>query len=111
MRFSEAMKALEEGKKVRLCTWHERDYLDNSETGGNIEHLSIPWPWCNVNLWEIYQEPVKTYSFQDIIPFINKGKVVKRKSQDWILPVDNMRGMCVRFEDMKANDWIISEEK
>ena len=123
MKFSEAMKALEEGKKVRLPIWPKEDYLDNSLMGGNIEHMSIPWPYCLRYDWELYEEPIKMYSFMEAVHLMKEGKKVKRLHGsfgdfsikrapcDFIFYCKESISFPLRISDVEATDWIIVEDK
>ena len=135
MKFWEAMKHLEEGKKVRCVKWGKN---------GNI-HIKLPIgrpielldeSGCSTQLlissshhlfeeWELYEEPVKTYSFQEIIPFLKEGKKVKRKNwgiswslhrtinSDWIIRKDiiedfNLPNICL--QNLEATDWVVVDD-
>jgi hypothetical protein len=116
MRFWEAMKAIEEGKKVRQVDWEKEDYIyilnftirNESHEYGNIH---IDYRGIEKE-WELYQEPVKTYTFQEIIPFLKEGKKVKRKNSHMCecLYLDVDGDLCHSFpkiEDLEATDWIL----
>ena len=60
MRFWEAMKALEEGKKVRVKDWDEDHFIHLDATQFMINNLgvaaAIPPTSINKN-WELFEEP------------------------------------------------------
>lgn len=123
MKFWEAMKALEEGKKVRIKIWNSGEYchIDGCNIGlGFFESMTGITTRNAINLeWEFYEEPVKTYTFQEIIPFLREGKRVKRSSWnnfEYILEMEvdgfifNTRsGLILLIEDLEADDWIVVE--
>lgn len=69
MKFWEAIKALEEGKKVRKIGWVKNDYVHLSkgllidEDGQYFEFDHKDF----VGSWEIYEEAVITYTFMEAI--------------------------------------------
>lgn len=122
MKFWEAMKALEEGKRVRMCQWPKESYIHINITN-YIENEK--YDDCSINFtsgeWELYVEPVKTYTFQEIIPFLKEGKKVNRvKNKTYPIEMDgkycyfSTRGASAylfSMEDLEANDWIVVVDK
>ena len=89
MRFSEAMRALEEGKKVRREDWNEgcfvyvlNDCLFDEKGYSRSIYLSATF----LENWELYEEPVKTYSFMEAVQFMKYDGRVKREIMNWIKP-------------------------
>jgi hypothetical protein len=114
MKFWEAMKALDEGKKVRLKKWILDIYLDKYAA------YSFIFPYDCSDEWELYEEPVKTYSFSEIFPFLKEGKQCKRKNSPSCLFIrdgrlvqedDRVIFHCIyiSLEDLEATDWIVVE--
>lgn len=63
MKFWEAMKALDEGKKVRQEAWVDKDLYIKKDFDGSIrDGAGIPYgSWIYVaDDWEIYEEPYVT---------------------------------------------------
>ena len=111
MKFWEAMKALEEGKKCRACIWSEGEHVVSVsdivyELCDTEEYRLLDLVTCD---WELYEEPVKTYTFQEIIPFLRDGKRVRRLSGSSILVKGDNSGFCLTFKDVESNDWIVLE--
>lgn len=83
MTFYEALKALNEGKKIRKKWWHAGDYiwLDEKNTlknkNGSEVSVAVDFDFMTKNEWEIYEEPVldkeeKEYLSAVIKPFRNR---------------------------------------
>lgn len=130
MRFWEAMKALEEGKKVwcpsviGMVKWHlsndTKEMIIIAENGrAGIDFSYYLYQALNKE-WELYEEPQKTYSFMQMLPFLKDGKRFKRKHWDKegvflgtciyspctpVVFIDNTQ--CrLNIEDYEAQDWI-----
>lgn len=120
MKFHEAMKALEEGKRVRYSLSPCEHWIDKSRLLqwmkylAKQEHLD-----CNKYEWELYEEPHKTYTFMEVVQGLKEGKKFKRKNfTGWI--ETNKNGMIFSFQendslgsrymtyisDYEATDWI-----
>lgn len=79
MKFYEALKTLEEGKKIRCVQWDKSDYWNITDSDAKIWNdcfyrtkLAI---LCN---WEIYDE--LGLCFSEIIEGLKNGKHYRRKS-------------------------------
>lgn len=86
MKFWEALKAIEEGKKVRAETWYKSEYISLDEEMDVVTHLGCIYHPTLSNAflsleWKIYKEPQKTYTFTEVIQGLKEGKKFKRK--DW----------------------------
>lgn len=115
MKFSEAMAALEAGKKVRLPEWPESQYIHMQKYWIKNEKLNdcdIDCSWVKDN-WQLYEEPIKMYSFDQVIPFFKKGCQIKRKKWDCWYVLPNSYNYVFKFvsEDILATDWIVMEDK
>jgi hypothetical protein len=125
MKFWEAMKALEEGKKVRCLKWIKNEFIFKDPKHGFISDNDDIWKgpsgyWI-CEEWELYEEPVKTYTFTEAIQLMKQGKCIKRK--DWIGFIReqgdshlywNRLGVgrfSPTIEEIEATDWIIVEDK
>jgi hypothetical protein len=121
MRFSEAMKALEEGKKVRACSWPVAEWLSNADESDALPCLHLSSLWCCE--WELYQEPEQTFSFAEVVKGLKEGKKFSRaawKDRDSHLEateciyfpskkkINNQHGkLCALWlEDYEATDWV-----
>lgn len=113
MKFWEAMKALEEGKKIRCKTWKKGAYecIETSKLPRCISTLELHTEYE----WELYEEPEKTYTFQEVIKGLKEGRKYRRPhhKQSLILQptsfVDFDTGShewLPTIMDLEANDWI-----
>lgn len=75
MKFWEAMKALEEGKKVRGKSWDQDLWADSDST-----RIYFTFSSASKEEWEIYAEPEKMYSFMEAIEGMGKRKKFRRYS-------------------------------
>lgn len=120
MRFSEAMKALEEGKRVRPKYWHKDCFLCRGSDGTIVDAAKSSMfcieEWSLME-WELYEEPEKTYTFMEVVQGLKEGKRFKRKDWgDWFLAYSQCtyiegKGIPPCFapftiENFEANDWI-----
>lgn len=120
MRFSEAMKALEEGKKVRIKHWQENCCLCIGSDGTIFDQAKDSTfcieEWL-LTEWELYEEPERTLSFTEMVQGLKEGKRFKRKDWgDWFLAYSQCtyiegKGIPPCFapftiENFEANDWI-----
>lgn len=113
MRFCEAMKAIEEGKKVRCCRWDACSYVDRrGPLIFDIDDLDEEW--------ELYEKPALTFS--QAVEGLKKGKKFRRGS--WFnkayfiivgekdeygdspvySPNNSVPKLCI--EDFEATDWV-----
>lgn len=109
MKFWEAMKALEEGKKITCLEWAgtSGDYIDKERLLANDYAYEGPFSHWQSE-WELYEEPVQTFTFIQVIQGLKEGKGFKRKSwehPDCVLYNKN-RNIFLILEDFEANDWI-----
>ena len=75
MKFSDAMKALEEGKEVRCIRWPSKDKCSH----GNLYTALVSHEPIDYALeWEIYQEPEKTYTFMEVVEGLKDRQKFKR---------------------------------
>ena len=120
MKFSEAMAALEKGKRVRASIWKKNHYIrmENKQEGSITA-------WCGVpNLleclgweWELYEEPEKQLTFAEVVKGLKEWKRFRRKSWpniDYCIHVTAI-GICESYtskawfaypEDFEATDWV-----
>ena len=70
MKFWEAMKALEEGKKIRCLDWEEVIPSQKEETeSSDVCKISINWMELIKTKWELYREPMSEWiSVKDLPP-------------------------------------------
>lgn len=77
MKFAMAMVALEQGKKVRLSTWIDGDYIyikDNYVYDNRHCKYDIPSSVPMHSSWELYTESVKLNTLKDGDSFIYNNK-------------------------------------
>lgn len=118
MKFWEAMKALEEGKRVRYTGWgNSRCYITHSIHTSLIHQVNVREMGGE---WELYEEPEKTYSFMEVVRGLREGKAYKRKGWDdhtrpfsWDAPMRSPMRYTERTEkhffslnDFEATDWV-----
>lgn len=118
MKFWEAMKAIEEGKKVRLI---DRSVDSSIYSEDNISYALAECSarWIDILIhyeWELYEKPQKTYTFMEVIRGLKEGKKFKRPtwketnffwSNHSILVNElNEIGHFLIFDDFEATDWI-----
>lgn len=84
MKFWEALKHIQEGKKVRVKDWNDDWYVYKSPSGkciideeGKPVHLTYEDSLCVE--WELYEEPEKTYTWMEVVEGLKEGKVFARK--------------------------------
>lgn len=88
MKFWEAMKALEEGEKVRCSRWNPAAYAEKTRSGGlsfhKADHRCFNIYSCNdfIEEWELYEEPEQTLSFAEVVKGLKEGKEFKRMA--WV---------------------------
>lgn len=115
MKLWEAIKALEEGKKIRCLKWPKNEYWILSQSNSNIWDDSFyRIKLCVLCNWGIYEEPGLTFS--QVIEGLKEGKRFRRR--EWInqnyhistelgMGVLNMTGLSPIFDimDFEAKDW------
>lgn len=116
MKFSEAMAALEQGKKVRCKSWAKQCCMFLGQAEENTHMGLLYWKDAYED-WELYEEPAKMLSFSEVVKGLKEGKKFRRKD-GWILRKITsgylMWGenevFLTRFfpsiEDLEALDWI-----
>lgn len=57
VKFWQAMKELEEGKKVRCKDWASDTWIDRKGDDSREEKPSLYWTQCVNKEWELYEEP------------------------------------------------------
>src|ERR1700677_3507089 len=127
MKFWEAMKALDEGKKVHCPSWKGYVKWQMALNSLNIPHIIAQSGRDGIDFcvylyqclgadWEIYEEPVKNYSFPEAIELMKEGKKMTRPSWMENSYVHlNMHGYFDKYgypinwsiKDIEATDWII----
>lgn len=101
MTFYEALKALNEGKKIRKKWWYKCDYiwLDENNTlkdkNGSKTYVSLRFDFKTNNEWEIYEETIldeeeKKYLSDVLRPFKKSfSKILISKSNSFYISKDN----------------------
>lgn len=123
MKFWEAMKALEDGYKIRKSLWPASEFLVKKGSvmvcdEGAPYFLESAGPLWNGD-WELYQEQKKEYPFDQIkhssgVFFRRKawppGAVLHTPFKSYSVPP--MNGICIHgsfplsLEDLMATDWV-----
>lgn len=115
MKFSEAMKALEDGKKVRCCSWGEEEWV-------NKDTILPDWMRLNCSClidqyWEVYEEPKPKLSFVEVVKGLKQGKIFKRAKwpEGMYVYEDKYEHVHInlyggelwhfKIEDFEATDW------
>ncbi len=129
MRFWEAMRDLEEGKKVRLKEWAADCYLQ-LDLDGTIFDESNGSAFCieewALMEWELYEESIKLYTFAQVVKGLRYGKRFRRKHSTWPIQMELALNLThprmsseeifsivlseMSIEDFVANDWIEVKE-
>ena len=123
MNFFEAVKALEDGEKIKNTYWTETKYIYLDKTLGFVKNqddqdstLSLSHP--NEDIWEIYREPEEFFSFVEACAMLKAGLKMKRKNcsnkilQGTITPilflVENgiFHAIPICIDDVLAEDWV-----
>lgn len=114
MKFWEAMRLLQEGRKVRAVDWEEDVYIANNllpVTYWSISSRTIQ------KEWELYEEPEQLWSFAQVLDLIGLGGKFARKAwgktdiylteskQTGRLFLANNSYHTLTKEDYLANDW------
>jgi len=124
MKFSAAIKALEEGKAVRRTDWEKtyclvkindelRQYFRESCFSLKTEFNCADF----YKEWELYEEPEKTYCFMDVVRGLREGNKYKHKNwRDWNIAFDKciyLQGkgfdpsmQVLSLENFEATDWV-----
>lgn len=116
MKFWEAMKALEEGKKVRKKRWEKDAFLPTRRNLDGSEWIILATIGLNED-WELYEEPEQTYSFMEVVKGLKEGKEFRRKSWPnkeysiklFVPGIMNSKtaSACYLYpEDFEASDWV-----
>lgn len=103
MKFSAAMKALEEGKKVRQVIWDEECWIDKRGDNVSAKHELINH---NLKEWELYEEPEKLLSFAEMIQGLKYEKKFRRKHWTAWVGLEHLDVLRFSIEDFEATDWI-----
>lgn len=125
MKFWEAMREMQEnGEKVRLKGWPSFTYmyLKNGELLLYQDERSVSGdlPGLITQVWDLYAEPKRTYTWVDVVKGWKEGKIYTRLSsnQEWrfydeelncIVDEDNVEA-AFSIDDFEATDWIEVKE-
>jgi hypothetical protein len=120
MRFWEAQKSLDEGKKIRHKTWENGKWvslhLDNYKPNEPTQNYFAIVGHFREG-WELYEEPNKLISFAEVIKGLKEGKKFRRaiwSSEKFICMsyiyahIWHHKGDAAAFsvQDFEAKDWI-----
>ena len=117
MKFSEAMKALQEKRLIRCKSWAPNEYISITRVAFRFSREEI------LEEWEIYEHPIQKYNFMQILRHIKEGKKVRRLA--WTSPEKVIRGVNFQqslsgiqehgssalpqftVDDFEASDWVV----
>lgn len=119
MKFWEAVREMQLGKKVRRTQWPSSWYVYIcsgqllQESGSLFRPMG---PSLERGDWEIYEEPDKLLSFQEVVKGLKEGKKFRRKewsNKDYFI-FCSPAGIAspahcaahLHPEDFEANDWV-----
>lgn len=132
MKFSEAMQALKDGKKVSMPGWgHIYIKIRRDDHGGCIgsyNQVIDHFPWNLDTLMEddwIVSGSQDPCSFEGVIYALRYGKTATKNNADWVgkyIKLDKDSGEVVlvsyepfpfnpSFKDLLRDDWFVVEEK
>lgn len=105
MKFWEAAKLYDDGKKIRGTWWHPEAWISLSGEGGNIPSLHFS---CLISQeWELFEEPQKLVSFPEVVKGICQAKKFRRKTwKAGVIVGYSECGTRLLWEDFEATDWI-----
>lgn len=117
MKFWEAMKAIEDGKKVTWSGFNNGTYIDKS----NIGFLCLGDFYLKDligNEWELYEECPKLLNFHAVIEGLKYGRKYKRASSEWpnkaLVQLKEEEFIAnfdqIQIRDIEATDWIQVKE-
>lgn len=127
MKFWEAMKALEEGKKVRPRDYPSsyyvyvgpRNNLCVHSPQGDFDKADCPLNRVYIDEWELYEEPEKTYTFMEVVKGLREGKSFVRAGRDVPDAISShhkrwpgsyiftaLEPSHFTLEDLEATDWV-----
>lgn len=123
MKFYEALKALEDGAKIRSVNDPSGQYLIKildavllRSEGKMYDKSSTALGNLILQEWEIYEEPETTYTFMEVVKELREGKKFIRTywRPDRLNMVLTRTGLVNSFlhpqimcvEDFEATDWV-----
>lgn len=114
MKFWEAMKALEEGKKVRSKEWAQTQWVEKKDMADMFGRSSV-------DEWELYEEPKHLFTFMQVLPMLRAGRRFRRDNETWTTDGyiymfgsdpegflhNHLNVLCVlTLADFEATDWV-----
>ncbi len=116
MKFSEAMRELENGKKVRKKNWSANEYISKNGADDGLEFMFVQ-SLCVDYEWELYEEPGQLLSFQVVIKGLKEGKRFRRINWSDLLGIESSevddvtwvsdgKRFSLNLQDIEANDWV-----
>ena len=113
MKLSEAIAAMEAGKKVRSVTWSPWVYIDVPTPGGRVMDNNGDYyalhPSAVSSEWELFKELPRTYDFDWAVEQVRAGKMVRRASWHPSWSVSKLSGREISWEDIASTDWTTLE--
>ena len=113
MKLSEAIKLLEEGKKIKKMIWTERQYLEHSRNSIRDERGSR-WVIDEDDFGDIWQEACVTkYNFLEAVNLMRIGKKMKRigwgssfTCKHGVIVTNDITKFNAVVDDILATDWV-----
>ena len=114
MKFWEAMKAIEEGKKVRSKDWPQTQWVAKGDMADTFDRSSV-------DEWELYEEPEQLFTFMQVLPMLRAGRKFRRNNKTWIIDGyiymfgndpegflhNHLNFLCaLTLADFEATDWV-----
>lgn len=119
MKLWEAMRALEEGKKIRCSCWKPHRWVHRKGFDDGIPLYGMDFQYClDKDLeWELYEEPQSTLSFAEVVQGLKEGKKFMRIRMQYVIYSNRKKDNTIfvekteepwrcMLEDFEATDWI-----
>ena len=119
MNFIEAIKAMQDGKGVRLPHWRARSHIkkdENVESGyvicldQRVKYYQFKETEMLFDEWEIYKDEPKLHTLDEALKALKNGAKIYRKSRSYqVYRKSDRQFLFYNYDGFKANDWIIEE--
>ena len=115
MKFWEALA--EQTKKGGRIKRRDHCFSSTNENGYCFSSSPIFVDDINADDWELYSEPVKTYTFIEAVQLMNQGKFIKRLEKNisfcakagWMITNEDEM-INISIESFLATDWIVEDK-
>ena len=119
MNFIEAIKAMQDGKGVRLPHWRARSHIkkdENVESGyvicldQRVKYYQFKETEMLFDEWEIYKDEPKLHTLDEALKALKNGAKIYCKSRSYqVYRKSDRQFLFYNYDGFKANDWIIEE--